>query len=163
MRTSNQTKSKMTTRSARVAGRARKDLRGFTLIELMIVVSIAGILAAIAIPAYMDYMIRVQVSEGINLTGGAKSAVATFYQEKGTFPTDNAEAALPPASTIKGDYVASVSIDGAVISVLYSSAANAEISGQTITLAATSVAGSLTWNCASGGAIKVKHMPRSCN
>ena len=137
--------------------------RGFTLIELMIVVSITGILAAIAIPAYMDYVIRVQVSEGINLTGGAKSAVASYYQEYGAFPADNQNAALPPASSISGDYVSSVSVSGAVISVLYSTAANSELSGQTITLAASSTGGSLSWSCASGGVIKDKHLPRSCD
>ncbi|NNC77687.1 MAG: prepilin-type N-terminal cleavage/methylation domain-containing protein, partial [Woeseiaceae bacterium] len=72
-------------------------LSGFTLIELMIVVSIVGILAAVAIPAYMDYVVRVQVAEGVKLTGAAKSAVATYFQEYGSFPEDNAKAALPPA------------------------------------------------------------------
>lgn len=137
--------------------------RGFTLIELMIVVSIVGILAAIAIPAYMDYIVRVQVSEGINLSGSAKAAIAAYYQEHGTYPTDNDEAALPPAATIKGDYVSSISIDGAVVSISFNNEANSQIAGQTMTLAATSLAGSLTWNCASSGLIKEKHLPRSCN
>ena len=140
-----------------------RQLRGFTLIELMIVVAIVGIVAAVAIPAYMDYVIRVQISEGMSLTGGAKSAVASYYQEYGSFPTDNEDAALPPAASISGDFVSSVSVSGSVITVLYSGGANSQISGQTVTLAATSVAGSLTWNCASGGAIEVKHLPRSCN
>ena len=144
-------------------GRVTAKLHGFTLIELMIVVSIAGIVAAIAIPAYMDYLIRVQVSEGLNLTGGAKSAVASYFHEYGSFPTDNEDAALPPAASISGEYVSSVSVNGKVISVLYSGDAHSQISGQTMTLAASSVAGSLTWNCASGGAIKDKHLPRSCD
>ena len=67
----------------------KKMQKGFTLIELMIVVAIIAILAAIAIPAYQDYLIRTQVSEGAVLTDGAKTAVAEFYSNKGDFPTAN--------------------------------------------------------------------------
>ena len=129
----------------------------------MIVVAIVGILAAVAIPAYMDYVVRVQIAEGINLSADAKTAVASYFQEHGTFPANNAKAALPAASRIKGDYVTSVSIDGADISIRYGNEANPRISGETITLAATSVAGSLTWNCASDGVIEQKHLPRACD
>ena len=66
-----------------------KKQQGFTLIELMIVVAIIGILAAIAIPAYQDYTIRAQVSEGLNLAGGAKAAVSEYTMDRGLFPTSN--------------------------------------------------------------------------
>ena len=97
-----------------------KKQQGFTLIELMIVVAIIGILAAIAIPAYQDYTIRAQVSEGLNLSGGAKAAVTEFFQDRGSMPTDNDEAGLADADTeIQGKYVSSVEVTNGVIEVTY--------------------------------------------
>ena len=88
-----------------------KKQQGFTLIELMIVIAIIGILAAIAIPAYQDYTIRAQVSEGLNLSGGAKAAVTEYFQDRGTMPTNNTDAGLStPATQIAGKYVSSVLI-----------------------------------------------------
>ena len=81
-----------------------KKQQGFTLIELMIVVAIIGILAAIAIPAYQDYTIRAQVSEGLNLSGGAKAAVTEYFQDQGAFPADNTVAGLALAGTIVRNY-----------------------------------------------------------
>ena len=75
----------------------RSNLRGFTLIELMIVVAIIGILASIAIPAYLDYAVRAQVGHGINLASGAKVAVSEFYQDRGAYPANNAGAGLAAA------------------------------------------------------------------
>ena len=92
-----------------------KKQQGFTLIELMIVVAIIGILAAIAIPAYQDYTIRAQVSEGLNLSGGAKAAVTEFFQDRGLMPTDNTEAGLAASDEIVGKYVAFVEVTGGVI------------------------------------------------
>src|SRR5438045_9372285 len=79
--------------------------KGFTLIELMIVVAIIGILAAIALPAYQDYTIRTKVSEGLSLAAAAKLAVAESYTSIGTFPADNQTAGLPAATTITSKYV----------------------------------------------------------
>ena len=90
-----------------------KVQQGFTLIELMIVVAIIGILAAIAIPAYQDYTIRAQVSEGLNLMGACKAAVTEFYQDQGAFPGDNATAGLEAAANISGKYVTQVAVSGA--------------------------------------------------
>src|SRR5258705_10984112 len=74
--------------------------KGFTLIELMIVVAIIGILAAIAIPAYQDYTIRAQVTEGLNLAGAAKTAVSESYSSNGTWPADNTAAGVGASNTI---------------------------------------------------------------
>ena len=97
-----------------------KKQQGFTLIELMIVVAIIGILAAIAIPAYQDYTIRAQVSEGLNLSGGAKVAVTEYSQDRGDFPGTNTEAGISDSTQITGKYVKSVSVGGSgVVSVAY--------------------------------------------
>lgn len=144
----------------------KKVQQGFTLIELMIVVAIIGILAAIAIPAYQDYTIRAQVSEGLNLVGGAKAAVTEFYQDRGVFPTDNTEAGLEVAANIKGKYVTSVGVAGAVATVIYGGIAgdaHALITGKSITLTAVDNAGSVSWTCSgAAGGIADKHLPAAC-
>jgi len=141
----------------------KKVQQGFTLIELMIVVAIIGILAAIAVPMYLDYTVRSQIAEGLNLSGGAKSAATEYYQNRGAFPVSNAQAGLEDAANIQGNYVDSVAVVDDVITVRFSVDANEQIVGETITLTAdTSLAGSVRWVCASGGVIPDKHLPASC-
>src|SRR5690349_666657 len=86
--------------------------KGFTLIELMIVVAIVGILAAIALPAYQDYTVRSKVSEGLSLVSGAKTAVSETYASTGNWPGTNAAAGLAASTSITGKYVASVDVSG---------------------------------------------------
>jgi type IV pilus assembly protein PilA len=85
-----------------------KKFQGFTLIELMIVVAIVGILAAIALPAYQDYTKRAHVAEGLSVAGGAKTTLTEFAGTNGTWPGNNASAGLPHAASILGNAVTSV-------------------------------------------------------
>ena len=141
-----------------------KKQQGFTLIELMIVVAIIGILAAIAIPAYQDYTIRAQVSEGLNLSGGAKAAVTEYFQDRGTMPSTNAIAGLADLDDIVGKYVASVEVIVGVVNVTYGNSAHAVISGKILQLTPdTSKSGSVQWICESKGTeIENKHLPSAC-
>ena len=143
-----------------------KKQQGFTLIELMIVVAIIGILAAIAIPAYQDYTIRAQVSEGLNLAAGAKAAVTEYYQDSGDLAADNATAGLEASGNIQGNYVKSVAVANGVITVTYESSdpqkANQQIDEGTLTLTPnTANAGSVDWDCSSSS-LSNKHLPAAC-
>src|SRR5690606_30476945 len=140
--------------------------KGFTLIELMIVVAIIGILAAIALPAYQDYTARSQMSEALSLAAGARTAVTEFYTANGQFPTNNQSAGLDATPTnISGNYVNSVTVAGGLITVAMKPNGISEgIRGKTMVLSATTNAGSVEWVCKTGGAsaVDVKYLPSSC-
>ncbi|HEZ6665701.1 TPA: pilin [Neisseria meningitidis] len=157
--------------------------KGFTLIELMIVIAIVGILAAVALPAYQDYTARAQVSEAILLAEGQKSAVTEYYLNHGIWPGDNNSAGVASSSTIKGKYVAGVKVEKGVITAeMKSSGVNKEIQGKKLSLWAKRQNGSVKWFCGqpvtradnnaandgvtaatdANGKIDTKHLPSTC-
>lgn len=136
--------------------------QGFTLIELMIVVAIIGILAAVALPAYQDYTKRAHVSEGITLGASAKSAVTEYYTSQAALPTSNTQAGLPAKGTdIKGNAVKSVAIStGGVITVTF----NGKVTDNATLIFVPDVTtnpGSITWSC-NTGSVDDKYLPANC-
>ncbi|ENW4142908.1 prepilin-type N-terminal cleavage/methylation domain-containing protein, partial [Neisseria gonorrhoeae] len=122
--------------------------KGFTLIELMIVIAIVGILAAVALPAYQDYTARAQVSEAILLAEGQKSAVTEYYLNNGIWPADNGAAGVASSSSIKGKYVQKVEVNNGVVTAqMASSNVNKEIQGKKLSLWAKREDGSVKWFC----------------
>jgi type IV pilus assembly protein PilA len=149
--------------------------KGFTLIELMIVVAIIGILAAIAIPAYQNYTIRAQVTEGLTLADGWKTAVAEYYANTGNWPTT---ANLTGTCNSIGKYESSVSVPTAgLIEIVYGGQANSKINGNKLDLVAyTNANNDVLWQCGlatapSGTAavatnntnISPQYLPTSCH
>ncbi|HEZ5548106.1 TPA: pilin [Neisseria meningitidis] len=122
--------------------------KGFTLIELMIVIAIVGILAAVALPAYQDYTARAQVSEAILLAEGQKSAVTEYYLNHGIWPDGNSNAGVASSSTIKGKYVEKVEVaKGVITATMLSTGVNKEIQGKKLSLWAKRQNGSVKWFC----------------
>ncbi len=127
----------------------RKVQQGFTLIELMIVVAIIGILAAIAIPAYQDYTIRAQVSEGMTLAAAAKTAVSESFSDKGEAPATRVIAGMTALATdTSGNYVVSVLVTNGTLSITYGNEANLSIAAESLTLTPYESADlSVVWRC----------------
>lgn len=142
--------------------------QGFTLIELMIVVAIIGILAAVAIPAYQDYTIRTKVSEGVNLAAGSKTAVEEARIALGRYPESvlpaNISYGLASPTSITGNNVSQIEVGASgVITVTFNN--DNAINGQTIILKPNAhLAGSIKWSCsqAGGTTVKLQYRPANC-
>ena len=137
--------------------------KGFTLIELMIVVAIIGILAAVAIPAYQDYIARSQVSEAVSLTAGGKTPMAEYFNDKGQWPA----AASDVIGNRAGKYVSIITLMGAAVNTLGTISIEARMKDTTINSAITSGTLVLTssdakqWSCTAGN-LGPKYRPASC-
>ena len=136
--------------------------KGFTLIELMIVVAIIGILAAIALPAYQDYTARAQMSEAMVLADGQKGAVTEYYADKGVFPISNTSAGIAAATDISGKYVAQVAVGtgGVITATMKASQVAAGNTSTTLSLSPTASSGAVRWACTSSA--QNKYVPAAC-
>jgi type IV pilus assembly protein PilA len=146
----------------------KKVQQGFTLIELMIVVAIIGILAAIAIPAYQDFTIRSKVTELINAAGVCKTSVAEYYQAKGNFPTGTGDSGCATVGTANSTAPA-VAANTGVISVdafgglLTQLTGNASLTTLTYTPVTAGAGAAITaWDCKTGTTIAPKYLPAVC-
>jgi len=140
--------------------------KGFTLIELMIVVAIIGILAAVALPAYQDYLTRAQVAEGLGLGDGLKVAVGDFYADKGAFASINSGfKGIPLAASVTGKYTSQVAVAAGLITVTYGNSASQVIASKTLDLSPYTTSGSVKWTCKSTNSstlIQPKYLPTAC-
>ncbi|MEI7446847.1 MAG: pilin [Burkholderiales bacterium] len=138
--------------------------KGFTLIELMIVVAIIGILAAVAIPAYQDYTVRAKVTEGVAAAGAAKASVADFYMTNATFPANNASAGLDTNTNYATNYVQSLTVTNGTVSVAFAAIGTGVTAGHKIDYVPTATSvGAINWDCkGSGTTLLAKFRPANC-
>jgi type IV pilus assembly protein PilA len=154
-------------------------VRGFTLIELMIVVAIIGILASIAIPAYQDYTIRSQVVEAFSLASELKGSIQDFRKDRGRLPANNREAGVPEPEFLIGNYIERIDVTNGAMHIHFGNNINANLIGKVLTLQPLVVTGSpaspMSWRCgrrdipkgmeavgANQTTVEDKYVPSSC-
>ena len=146
--------------------------KGFTLIELMIVVAIIGILAAVALPAYQDYTTRAKMTEVLSFAASGKTAVAEYYQAEGKLPTNNAEAGMAPKTEINSKYVTSVEVkEGTIETTIATGVGVTALEGKIVTLTpqtnnnediTAGYSGPILWKCEPADTSLNKYFPTSC-
>jgi type IV pilus assembly protein PilA len=131
--------------------------RGFTLIELMVVVSIIGVLAAVAIPSYQTYITRSQVTEALVIAGELKTSIKDYYKFKGEFPEDNKQAGLPMPGQLIGNYITSIELADGALHVTMGNKSNKNLRDKVLTLRPVVVSGSpaspFSWLCGNSEAV----------
>lgn len=160
----------------------RRASAGFTLLELMFVVGIIGILAAVALPAYQDYILRARVTEGLELGRAAQKNVAEYYDRWGVLPRDNAAAGLPAAALMKGAWVDGIDVAQGVLSIRFSDALGKDLAKPATLVMRPAIrdaspTAALTWVCqnapspagtrvaplpATASLLENKHLPSAC-
>lgn len=138
-------------------------VKGFTLIELMVVIAVVGVLALLAIPVYQDYMVRAQLTEAMTISGGIRSEIAgSFMGKTGTFVgIDSGTNGIPAAADVQGSYVELVSVTDGIVSVTLGNEVSEFLSGETLTLIpVTTPGGTVIWNCSFTGS--ARYLPQSC-
>lgn len=135
--------------------------KGFTLIELMIVIAIIGILAAVALPAYQDYTVRAKISEAIGFGAAAKTAVTEHVISQDAWPANNTEAGLALPASINSAVVSGVAVEDEVITITLSTGGLGEASGKIFTLTGETSPAGVSWTCAPDD-LPAKFLPSSC-
>lgn len=135
-----------------------KHAKGFTLIELMIVVAIIGILAAVALPAYQDYTRRAHVSEGLTLAAAAKISVTEYFTANSDWPSNNAAAGLATAASFHGQAVRSINVNASQITITYNTKVG---SGKTVVLQGGTTGTAFHWDCR-GGTLESRYRSSNC-
>jgi len=134
--------------------------KGFTIIELMIAVAIIGVLAAIAIPAYQNYIIRAKVSEALTFASQAKTSVAEYYQSQGALPTTNSQAGL--ATSISGTNVSAVTVGAGGAITVTTSISGIPTASSNIVFTPTTSGSGITWSCTANGTLINQYRPSNC-
>lgn len=134
--------------------------KGFTIIELMIAVAIIGVLAAIAIPAYQNYIIRAKVSEALTFASQAKTAVSEYYQSQGTLPSTSPQAGM--ATSVTGTNVSQVTIGAGGAITVTASISGVPTGSSDIVFTPTVSASGITWSCTGSGSLDNQYRPSNC-